>query len=630
MRLSTVRSPLRPRSRRPAAPSRPRRRLLVTVLAALLAAAAPALADTGPDVSVWQHPGGAAINWSRVRASGASFAFVKATEGTTVTNAWFSPDWTGAAAAGVYRGAYHFARPSAAPGSAQAQAAFFAATVGDQTGAGVLPPVLDLEASGGLSPSALRAWARTFLDEVQSLTGRQPMVYTYPSFWQTAMGGTSAFGGYPLWIAHYTSAPAPLHPGWADWTFWQYSDRATLDGVRGPVDMNRFNGTSADLARLARASAPAVAELGPVGFAPGSVPAPPEQGGRYTALAPTRVLDTRTGVGGTTGPVSGGLDLVLPSSVPPDTAGVVLSVSAVAPSGPGWVRASAGADAPATTALNYASSAGASGLVVSRTDAARTLRLSVQGAPTHLVADLVGYYDTSDGPGGHYVAVAPTRVVDSRTGSGTTAGAKTGDVAVVLPGTVPAGARGAVLNVSVVDAVHNTFVQVGAAGSADRATVLNVPGSRSRTGLVVAAPGPGGALTVSVHGGPAQLVVDLLGYYDDAGTTGATYVGTAPVRVVDTRTGRSGSRSVTVTLPGSVPAGSTAVLDVSAVTPTGTGYLRVAPAGEVPTTTALNQSRGESQTGLVLTRTDASRRVTLTVTGATTDLVVDLVGHTAP
>ena len=72
------------------------------------------------------------------------------------------------------------------------------------------------------------------------------------------------------------------------------------------------------------------------------------------------------------------------------------------------------------------------------------------------------------------------------------------------------------------------------------------------------------------------------------------------------------------------------MLDVSAVDPTGTGYLRVAPTGEQPATTALNHGRGAVADRA---RPQPRRRlgqVTLTVTGATADLVVDLVGHTAP
>lgn len=72
------------------------------------------------------------------------------------------------------------------------------------------------------------------------------------------------------------------------------------------------------------------------------------------------------------------------------------------------------------------------------------------------------------------------------------------------------------------------------------------------------------------------------------------------------------------------------MLDVSAVDPTGTGFLRVGPAGEEAVTTALNHGRGASQTGLVLSRTDASRLVTLTLHGAPAGLVVDLVGQLKP
>lgn len=627
----------RPPSALPARLLRP----VLALLAVVALTAGPAVAATGPDVSRYQHPSSSPVDWVAVAASGSSFTFIKATEGTDVSNAWFAGDWADSGAAGLFHGAYHFARPSTSPDSGAAQAERFAAAIGDQSVPGTLPPVLDLETSGGLTRTQLVAWTHAFLDRLQALTGRQPVIYTYPAFWQASMGGTAEFAGYPLWIAHYTGSASPTHTGWGDWAFWQYSATATVAGIRGPVDMNRFRGTTAELAALALATPagapptlPTGASAVPVGLSPGALATTSDTlPGRWTPLAPSRVLDTRTGTGARPGRVSGALTLALPASVPVTAAGVVLSVSAVSPRGAGYVRAATSAQAPATTALNYAGRAGATGLVVSRPDPSGTLRLTVSGAATHLVADLVGYYDTADGSGGHWTAATPTRVVDTRTGVGARRGAVAGDLTVTLPASVPADARGAVLNVSVVDAVHDTFVQVGAAGSAARATVLNVAGGTSRTGLVVAAPGRGGAVVVSVHGGPAQVVVDLLGSYDAGSSSGERYLGTAPVRVVDTRSGLGGahgSRSVTVALPASVPPGSTAVLDVSAVDPTGTGYLRVAPAGATATTTALNHSRGAAQTGLVLSRTDASGRITLTVSGATTDLVVDLVGHTAP
>src|SRR4051812_34712902 len=66
----------------------------------------------GPDVAKWQPPHGKPIDWRAAKRSGAGYAFMKATEGTTVVNPWFRADWAAAARAGLPRGAYHFARPA--------------------------------------------------------------------------------------------------------------------------------------------------------------------------------------------------------------------------------------------------------------------------------------------------------------------------------------------------------------------------------------------------------------------------------------------------------------------------------------------------------------------------------------
>ena len=209
--------------------------------------AAAAASPTGPDVSRWQH--GSPLSWAAVKASGHSFAFVKATEGSGYTNPYFATDWAGTRDVGLLRGAYHFARPSV--GSAVGQARRFIAVAGTARGAGDLPPVLDLEQSGGLTPTQLTTWTRQFLTETQRLTGRTPIVYTYPNFWRTSMAGTKAFTGYPLWIASYTSAAAPVMPAWSRWTFWQYSSTSTVSGIAGKADMNRFNGSLTELRALA-------------------------------------------------------------------------------------------------------------------------------------------------------------------------------------------------------------------------------------------------------------------------------------------------------------------------------------------------------------------------------------------
>ena len=228
-----------------AAAARRARRLvvvLVTSFAALLASTL-AYAD-GVDVSHWQGT----INWSKVKAAGMQFAFMKATESTTYTDTQLATNWAGVQAVGMYRGAYHFARPKV--GTAPAQANYFVSKVGSFQGAGTLPPVLDLEASGGLGVTDLRNWTATWLQTVEQLTGRTPMIYVSPAFWEHYLGNSTAFTHYPLWIAHYGVSTPRVPGGWPTWTFWQRTSSGTVSGISGDVDMNRFNGTTAQLAAL--------------------------------------------------------------------------------------------------------------------------------------------------------------------------------------------------------------------------------------------------------------------------------------------------------------------------------------------------------------------------------------------
>jgi len=222
------------------------------------AASAPYL--LGTDVSSYQHPAGAAINWSLVAGSGQAFTVVKATESTDYTNPYVMTDVLGARAAGLLVGLYHFAHPEFSP---TAQADYFARQI-NGIGGTLLPPVLDLESNGGLSSSALISWTSSFLTRLRLDTGRVPMIYSGPYFWSTSMAGSTAFSQYPLWEAHYTTAASPQYiPGWPTWSMWQYSDGsfgspAAVPGIPANVDRDRFAGTKAQLLALAAASRPGV------------------------------------------------------------------------------------------------------------------------------------------------------------------------------------------------------------------------------------------------------------------------------------------------------------------------------------------------------------------------------------
>jgi lysozyme len=242
----------------------PRLRVLAGLPAALtlaLASAAAAGSDAavdGPDVASYQHPHGARIDWQRAADNGASFAFVKATEGSAYRNPYFADDYRAAHDAGLVRSAYHYARPKADLTTARDQADFFVQTAGQADGKGDLPLTLDLEESGGLAPGPLTAWAHAFVDEVTALTSRPVIIYTYPYFWQHAMGDTADFSGLPLWIASYRSGgpKQPLPGGWSRWTFWQYTASGRVPGIAAVVDRSRFSGSASDLQALADPTPP--------------------------------------------------------------------------------------------------------------------------------------------------------------------------------------------------------------------------------------------------------------------------------------------------------------------------------------------------------------------------------------
>jgi GH25 family lysozyme M1 (1,4-beta-N-acetylmuramidase) len=207
----------------------------------------------GPDVSNYQHPYGTAINWQAVRNQGARFAFVKISEGSSYVNPYGAKDLRDARAAGLYVAGYHFGRPRLPLSTASSDARAFAARLGNVREPGYLPPVLDIEVTGGLSAANVTAWTRTFLQTLQSATGRVPMIYSGNWFWRGYMGNPKGFSGYPVWAAQYSSQDIgpTLFGDFTYSTFWQYTDAAKVSGISGGVDASFFHGTLDQLKSLA-------------------------------------------------------------------------------------------------------------------------------------------------------------------------------------------------------------------------------------------------------------------------------------------------------------------------------------------------------------------------------------------
>lgn len=233
----------------------------------------------GIDVSQWQG----AIQWSRLPGAGVRFAIIRLSNGMSLDTR-FAENWSGAAAAGVLRGAYHYFNATLS-GTAQANY-FIDQLTARGFGPGDLPPMLDVEYTNvdsngdgtndrpSVTPAVYQARLREWIDTVRARLGRDPIVYTGGYYWD-AWVQSSEWASLPLFHAEYPnystrrswSDPVPnggcaryVSNHWPRYTFWQYAGDNTVASSLGgagtfgssAVDMDVFDGTLDELRALAR------------------------------------------------------------------------------------------------------------------------------------------------------------------------------------------------------------------------------------------------------------------------------------------------------------------------------------------------------------------------------------------
>ena len=191
----------------------------------------------GIDVSVYQGT----INWTDVKNAGIVFAYARVNDGSFLDTT-FSSNWAGMKTAGIIRGAYSYFEPAQDPTT---QANDFLNALGTLQ-PGDLPPMLDLEITGGESAGTIITNVNTWMRIVQAATGRIPIIYTAPGFWNASVGSTN-FSLYPLWAVNWSVTCPTLAEGWTSWVIWQYSDSGTVSGISGSVDLDEFNGSMSDI-----------------------------------------------------------------------------------------------------------------------------------------------------------------------------------------------------------------------------------------------------------------------------------------------------------------------------------------------------------------------------------------------
>lgn len=290
--------------------------------------------------------------------------------------------------------------------------------------------------------------------------------------------------------------------------------------------------------------------------APGTV-STQAPGGSYVALTPQRLLDTRIALGAPKGVTQlVALAVTGHAGVPAvGVSAVALNVTVTQPRSGGYVTAyPAGVARPLASNLNFAAGATEANLVVVQVGAAGVVDLYASAA-TQLVADVSGYYTTAAAASptsGLYHALPPSRILDTRNGTGGTSAPAGPGGTVNLQATgvggVPAsGVSAVVLNTTVTAPTAGGYVTVYPAGAARPTTsTLNFTARQTIANRTVVRVGVGGAISLFNYAGDTHLVVDVTGWFtdgSDASTGGSYYVALPPHRLVDTRYGTGAPQS---------------------------------------------------------------------------------------
>jgi len=187
----------------------------------------------GIDVSEYQGK----ISWSYVdtleKKYPIHFVFIRATVGKDRKDRQFDTNWLGAKENKMIRGAYHYYRPNE---NSLEQAELFITTVHLQKGD--LPPVLDIEKlPKNQSIANLKLGLKRWLKAVESHYGVKPIIYTGERYYDDFL--KEEFSDYLFWIANYNFYREEIG---TDWLFWQFTEKASIPGIKGNVDVNIYNG----------------------------------------------------------------------------------------------------------------------------------------------------------------------------------------------------------------------------------------------------------------------------------------------------------------------------------------------------------------------------------------------------
>jgi Trypsin len=245
--------------------------------------------------------------------------------------------------------------------------------------------------------------------------------------------------------------------------------------------------------------------------------ATPSAGGGFRPVDYTRLVDTRSGLGGSTGtvpPWQSRTFKLTGTVIPNDTRTAFVDLIVTNATAQGWIGVYPPGGANNRSAMDYAVGTTSHGVAVPL-DAEGKVTFTNNGASAvHFVTTATGYFTSDATAGAGLRTLAGTRKLDTRlvgTGSAVTAGA-TVDVALG----VPAGTS-ALVNLTVFQNTATGELRAWPVGGTEpEASLTNfpAPNTTARSGLAVVRVGTAGKIRIrNASGGTAHILVDLQGWY---------------------------------------------------------------------------------------------------------------------
>jgi Bacterial Ig-like domain (group 1) len=232
---------------------------------------------------------------------------------------------------------------------------------------------------------------------------------------------------------------------------------------------------------------------------------------------PTRIVDTRTGLGGSTGAIAGGSSRAFQvagvGGIDPDAKAVALNVTAIGPTSVGNLRVYPdGAAVPNTSNINYIRGQDKAAFVVMDLPANGKIRVYSDYGSANVAIDAFEYYPATS----TLVTSVPTRILDTRD-----TGSLTANHAMSIPvaghGGVPADAEAVLVSVTGIHKADSTGygnLRVYPTGaSVPTVSTLNYVSKTSDVAnFDIVQLGTDGELSLYSDSSPIDVAVDVLGY----------------------------------------------------------------------------------------------------------------------